>query len=45
MENFSANKTKWISEAIVFTDHNSVYQVYHKEGGDTFVQMMGTIQD
>jgi hypothetical protein len=37
MEKFSENKTRWISEAIAMTNHNSLYQVYHKDGGDKFV--------
>ena len=37
MKKFFNNQNRWISEAIVFSNPDSVYQVYHKEGGDAFL--------
>jgi hypothetical protein len=30
---------------MVFLNYNVLYEVYHKEGGDAFVQILATIQD
>jgi hypothetical protein len=45
MPTFSRYQTRWISEAITFLNYNVLYQVYHKEGGEAFVQIMATIND